>query len=66
MSINQLNQFIEELEKEEGITVQVEEVSKEISEILATKSNSTRCSSKCGSCAQCKAPELFEEEKMAA
>lgn len=64
MSIEQLDHFLDELEKEEGIKVEVEDSSRELGEILASRCD--RCGSKCGSCAQCKAPETFEEEKMAA
>lgn len=64
MSIEQLDHFLDELEKEEGIKVEVEETSQELGDVLA--SQCVRCGHKCGGCAQCKAPETFEEEKMAA
>ncbi len=63
MSMEQFDQFLDELKKE-GIEVQVEDSSRELGEILASRCD--RCGSRCGSCAQCKAPETFEEEKMAA
>lgn len=64
MSIEQLNQFLDELEKEEGIEVKVEEVNQELNQVLASRCD--RCWSRCGSCAQCKAPEISWEKKEAA
>lgn len=37
MSIEQLNQFLDELEKEEGIEVKVEEVNQELNQVLASR-----------------------------
>lgn len=68
MSMEKLNQFLDELEKEEGIKVEVEEITKDLADVLAHQYDRWT-GGRCARCSNCGgSPESsFEEiDKMAA